>query len=102
MAATPKPASCSDDGMAAHDAAPTNRAELEAGDPPEKTVSVADPHLVDWDGPGDAANPQNWPAGKKWLHIIVVSLFALVTCVLPPLSVTRARLLQSVLIAITL
>ena len=79
MPATPKSVSSSDDGMASNGAAPNNLAELEAGDPSEKAVSEADPHLVDWDGPDDAANPQNWPAGKKWLHIIIVSLFALVT-----------------------
>lgn len=38
-----------------------------------------DTNTVDWDGPQDAANPQNWPSRKKWAHVIIVSLFALVT-----------------------
>lgn len=36
-------------------------------------------NMVDWDGPQDGANPQNWPNRKKWAHVIMVSLFALVT-----------------------
>lgn len=38
-----------------------------------------DANIVDWDGPQDITNPQNWPSPKKWAHIIMVSLFALVT-----------------------
>lgn len=38
-----------------------------------------DANNVDWDGPQDVENPQNWPSRKKWAHIIVVSLFALIT-----------------------
>lgn len=38
-----------------------------------------DADIVDWDGPQDVTNPQNWSSRKKWAHIIMVSLFALVT-----------------------
>ncbi|KAH8204083.1 hypothetical protein TruAng_001765 [Truncatella angustata] len=39
--------------------------------------------IIDWNGPDDAANPQNWPSGKRWSHIVVVSLLALVTNMAP-------------------
>ncbi|OAQ63053.2 major facilitator superfamily protein [Pochonia chlamydosporia 170] len=31
-------------------------------------------NIVDWDGPDDPANPQNWTLSKKWLNISVVGL----------------------------
>jgi hypothetical protein len=34
--------------------------------------------LVDWDGPGDEANPCNWPSGKRWVHIIMVAILGLI------------------------
>lgn len=75
MSSTPK--SVPSNGTSSNDAA-SNTVELEAV-PPEKSVEMADPDVVDWDGPDDKANPQNWTGGKKWLHIIIVSLLALVT-----------------------
>jgi MFS transporter, DHA1 family, multidrug resistance protein len=27
---------------------------------------VVDPDEVNWDGPDDPANPQNWPIARKW------------------------------------
>lgn len=42
-------------------------------------LEAHDANVVDWDGPQDPENPQNWTSGKKWTHIILVSLFALVT-----------------------
>ncbi|KAI1456330.1 putative MFS multidrug transporter [Annulohypoxylon moriforme] len=35
-------------------------------------------NVVDWDA-NDPSNPHNWTSGKKWQHIILVSLLALVT-----------------------
>ena len=35
-------------------------------------------NIVDWDGPDDPANPRCWSKTKKNVHIIVVSIFALV------------------------
>ncbi|KAK8029362.1 hypothetical protein PG991_006418 [Apiospora marii] len=57
-------------------------AALEDG-PIEKTAEMVDPNVVDWDGPEDLANPQNWSDGKRWLHIGIVSLLALVTNMAP-------------------
>jgi len=34
---------------------------------------------AEWNGPGDMANPHNWPSSKKWTHVVLVALFALVT-----------------------
>jgi len=48
---------------------------LEAGSPsPAESTS----NVVGWDGPGDAANPINWPGGKRWAHVIVVAILGLV------------------------
>lgn len=49
----------------------------------ENGQAEKDPNTIDWDGPDDEANPQNWPSSKKWLHIVLVSLLALVTQVPP-------------------
>lgn len=38
-----------------------------------------DDNIVDWDGPQNVTNPQSWSSRKKWAHIVMVSLFALVT-----------------------
>jgi hypothetical protein len=38
-----------------------------------------DANIVDWDGPGDPANPVNWPGSKRWAHVVIVSLLGLVT-----------------------
>lgn len=47
-------------------------------------------NIVDWDGPQDPDNPQSWSSGKKWAHIIMVSLFALVTNMAPTMCVPGA------------
>ncbi|ROV93375.1 hypothetical protein VMCG_08407 [Cytospora schulzeri] len=58
----------------------SNCADFEKGPSPEKLDNkLEDTNIVDWNGPQDAANPQNWTNSKKWVHIIMVSLFALVT-----------------------
>ncbi|KAK0644562.1 major facilitator superfamily domain-containing protein [Cercophora newfieldiana] len=38
-----------------------------------------DVDVVDWDGPDDVENPQNWPEKKKWALIAVMSIMTLVT-----------------------
>jgi hypothetical protein len=51
-------------------------------DPPLKTESPKkqshepeeDPNLVSWDGPNDAANPQNWPRKYKWIITVICSI----------------------------
>lgn len=52
-----------------------------------------DANIVDWDGPHDPNNPRNWTKGKKWAHIIMVSLFALVTNMAPTMCVPGAPIL---------
>lgn len=39
--------------------------------------AVADPNLVDWDGPSDPANPRNWSQARKMISISLVSLSVL-------------------------
>lgn len=39
--------------------------------------AVADPNLVDWDGPNDPANPRNWSKTFKMVNISLVSLSVL-------------------------
>lgn len=38
-----------------------------------------DPNIVDWDGPDDPNNPQNWPAKKKWSIVAALGLMTLIT-----------------------
>ncbi|KAJ4370540.1 hypothetical protein N0V83_005061 [Neocucurbitaria cava] len=38
-----------------------------------------DPNIVDWDGPDDPHNPQNWPAKKKWRIIAALGAVTLIT-----------------------
>jgi MFS transporter, DHA1 family, multidrug resistance protein len=35
-----------------------------------------DPNLVDWDGPSDPDNPQNWSLTKKWYITMILSCLA--------------------------
>lgn len=44
----------------------------EKGDEPEK-----DPNLIEWDGPDDKENPQNWSRAYKWFITVMVSLLTL-------------------------
>lgn len=39
----------------------------------------SDPNIVDWDGPDDPENPQNWKASKKWGIIAALGLVTLIT-----------------------
>ncbi|OHF00731.1 major facilitator superfamily transporter [Colletotrichum orchidophilum] len=54
-------------------------------EPVGNTKDVADkeanqnPILVDWDGPDDPENPQNWPIRQKWLNIATISMLTFVT-----------------------
>ena len=52
----------------------------------DRTLSVGapagqerDPNIVDWDRPDDPANPQNWPAKKKWGIIGALGAVTLIT-----------------------
>lgn len=38
-----------------------------------------DPNLVTWDGPDDKENPKNWSLNKKWLDVLLVSLFTFIS-----------------------
>lgn len=65
-------------GNQASPAANNSTADLEKGadnepEPPR------DPNVVDWDGPDDPLNPQNWPEKRKWMNIGLISGLTLVT-----------------------
>jgi hypothetical protein len=47
---------------------------VEFDDPPPD-----DPNIVNWDGPDDPANPQNWSMKKKTINVILVSSVTFVT-----------------------
>lgn len=38
-----------------------------------------DPNVVDWDGPDDPANPQNWSNSNKAITVVLVSSITFVT-----------------------
>jgi hypothetical protein len=50
-----------------------------SGDTAEPEVEARDPNVVDWDGPDDPNNPQNWPAKKKWGIIAALGAITLIT-----------------------
>lgn len=37
------------------------------------TMVKDEPVYVDWDGPDDLENPQNWPLSRKWWLVGLVS-----------------------------
>ncbi|KAH8721625.1 major facilitator superfamily transporter [Ilyonectria robusta] len=39
-----------------------------------QTADEPDANIVDWDGPDDPANPQNWSPLKKWGNIVVLAI----------------------------
>ncbi|KAL8725729.1 MAG: hypothetical protein Q9166_007179 [cf. Caloplaca sp. 2 TL-2023] len=41
--------------------------------------SLGEQYIVFWDGPYDAANPQNWPNWRKWTAVMIVSGITFVT-----------------------
>lgn len=43
-----------------------------------KDGGLTDANIVWWDGEDDPANPFNWPASKKWIHVGIVSLITFV------------------------
>src|SRR4051812_17963492 len=57
------------------------------GDETEKAATGRQPNedfdldsdVVDWDGPSDLENPQNWPEKKKWTLVGVLSIMTIVT-----------------------
>lgn len=40
--------------------------------------SDEEPLLVDWSGPGDPENPQNWPGQKSFGHVIIVAVLSMI------------------------
>ncbi len=38
----------------------------------------ADPNIIDWDGPDDATNPQNWSKGMRIGHVALISIITLI------------------------
>ncbi|KAE8163711.1 major facilitator superfamily domain-containing protein [Aspergillus tamarii] len=42
-------------------------------------IPPTDPNLVTWDGPDDHDNPKNWPARKKWMVFVPMSLYNLLS-----------------------
>ena len=38
----------------------------------------ADLNIIDWDGPNDAANPQNWSKGMRIGHVALISIITLI------------------------
>ena len=49
---------------------------LESGLPDDS--KPADANVVDWDGPNDPTNPHNWPSRKRWAHVVLIAMLALV------------------------
>jgi hypothetical protein len=50
--------------------------ESAASSPVEVT---SDGNIVDWDGPDDCNNPQNWSLAKKGVNILILSILTFLT-----------------------
>lgn len=51
-----------------------NGTELAGHVQPQAAGELADPDVVDWDGPDDPANPKNWSSSKKWANVYVLAI----------------------------
>lgn len=58
---------------------PESRQEPEENTHDADKEADQDPNVVDWDGPDDPENPQNWPMKKKWFNIATISMLTFVT-----------------------
>lgn len=58
-----------------------NQRDLEIGEESDGSQSkerqTQDPNLVTWDGPDDKENPKNWSLNKKWIDVLLGTLFSL-------------------------
>ncbi|KAH8703473.1 major facilitator superfamily domain-containing protein [Talaromyces proteolyticus] len=66
-------------------------------DPPKRqdeTAESGDPDLVDWDGPTDPHNPQNWSNARKWCLVTLVSA---VTCNISMASTVAAPAVPAIM-----
>ncbi|OAA69017.1 MFS multidrug transporter [Cordyceps fumosorosea ARSEF 2679] len=49
------------------------------GSKEQQQQQTPDPNLVTWDGPDDKENPKNWSLNKKWMDVLLVSLFTFIS-----------------------
>ncbi|KAF2108998.1 major facilitator superfamily domain-containing protein [Lophiotrema nucula] len=47
--------------------------------PTDEQEGESNPNIVDWDGPDDPQNPQNWTSGRKWGLVAALSATTLIT-----------------------
>jgi multidrug resistance protein len=50
-----------------------------SGEVPAVDEEAPDPNIVDWEGPDDPKNPQNWPTKRKWGIIAALGAVTLIT-----------------------
>ncbi|PLN76151.1 major facilitator superfamily domain-containing protein [Aspergillus taichungensis] len=53
--------------------------------------SLSETKIVDWDGDDDPTNPRNWPGSKRWAHVVVISILALITNMAPTMCAPGIR-----------
>ena len=51
---------------------------VDTKDEDQSTLDRANLNEVDWDGPKDPANPQNWPKNVRVGHVVIVSIITLI------------------------
>ncbi|KAL4983222.1 major facilitator superfamily domain-containing protein [Aspergillus falconensis] len=51
--------------------------------------------IVDWDGKDDPTNPRNWPNSKRWAHIVIISILALITNMAPTMCAPGIRAIEA-------
>ncbi|KAH8698941.1 putative MFS multidrug transporter [Talaromyces proteolyticus] len=60
--------------------APKSETQLESGAVEESNFEDS---LVSWNGADDPSNPHNWAKNKRWAHVIIISILALITNMAP-------------------
>ncbi|TGJ82081.1 hypothetical protein E0Z10_g6695 [Xylaria hypoxylon] len=60
------------------DMAAKGSADVEADRGSFTQLSDRGPLRVDWSGPGDPENPQNWPTQKSFGHVIIVAVLSMI------------------------
>lgn len=66
--------------------------DLENGDGYEKQAPLA---VLDWDGPDDPENPQNWPAWKRHFHVVPPAIISFAAYVLHPILYSNSNVLKA-------
>ncbi|KAB8079445.1 major facilitator superfamily domain-containing protein [Aspergillus leporis] len=67
--------------------------ELEKGSVEDSSLPQTE--IVDWDGEDDPTNPRNWPKSKRWAHVVIISILALITNMAPTMCAPGIKAIEA-------